>query len=531
MTRPLIPSPDPLIKTTHLSDEPKMTNPSSNNHRIAKNTVALYFRMLLTLAVSLFTSRVILDSLGVEDYGIYNLVGGFVTIFNIIRAGLLASTQRFITYDLGKGNIKVLKDTFSTCVIIFVFISLLIVIIAEAVGVWFIDNKLAIPEERMGAAHWVFQLSLATLVITLISYPYNALIIAHEHMKVFAYISIYEAFAKLAVAYALYVSPFDKLIIFAILLCVVQLTVRFFYNSYCLRNFEEAKVKWRVNRTKIKSILGFTGWEMFGSVANMGYTQGLNVLLGIFFNPVVNAARGIAVQVQSAIVGFVNSFQTAINPQITKSYASNNKGYMYYLIFAGSRFSYYLLFIFALPIFLEANQVLNIWLKTVPEYSVLFFRIIIIVSMIDAISNSVITSVEATGNIKKYQIIVGGILLMIVPVAYVVLKLGGEPYTVFLVHFVFSIIALIARLIMGHNIVGFRLSYFMRDVLLPIVMVSFISIIPPILVYSIMSESFLRLVLVILMSVISILLSVFFVGIKKEEKQMLISKVQSMMHK
>lgn len=503
-----------------------MSDNSANSKRIAKNALALYFRMFLTMAVGLFTSRVILDSLGVEDFGIYNLVGGFVAMFNIVRAGLLAATQRFITYDLGKGDKQELNRTFSTCVIIFLSLAILIVVLAELPGIWFVNNKLAIPEARLGAAHWVFQLSLITLIINLVSYPYNALIVAHEHMKAFAYISIFEAFAKLAVAYALYISSFDKLILYAILLCLIQVIVRMMYNGYCRKHFEESKVSWTVDWSKIKQIYSFTGWELFGSIAVMGYTQGLNVLLGMFFTPVVNAARGVAVQVQSVIVSFVSSFQTALNPQITKSFAKGDTSYNHKLLFTSSRFSFYLLFLIALPVILEAEELLDLWLVEVPEYTVTFFRLIILTTMIDAISNPIITAVEATGKIKIYQIVVGSILLMILPVAYVVLRLGGAPYSVFMVHVVMSSIAFIARLIMGSKQVGFKKSIFMREVLLPISMVIIASIIVPTLLHFNMCQGIVRLLVVGCVSVITTGASVFVIGLHASERQMAIGIVK-----
>lgn len=502
-----------------------MAEKSSNGKRIAKNTIALYFRMIITMVVGLFTSRVILDALGVEDYGIYNLVGGFVAMFNIFRAGLLAATQRFITYDLGKGDLKEVQKTFSTSMIIFISLSILIVILAEVGGIWFIENKLTIPFDRMPAAHWVFQFSLLTLVLNLICFPYNALIIAHERMKAFAYISIFDVLAKLVLTYLVYISPMDKLIFYAFLMCLIQLIDRLIYNLYCRRNFEESKLIWSIDRIKIKRIFAFTGWELFGSVAVIGYTQGLNLLLGMFFTPVVNAARGVAVQVQNVITGFVTNFQTALNPQITKSYAADERQYMFKLVFTSSRFSYFLLFFFALPLMLEADYLLNLWLVEVPEYTVAFFRLIIITTMIDAISNPIITAVEATGNIKVYQIVVGSLLLMILPVAYVVLRLGGAPYTVFMVHILFSFLAFCARLIMASRATGMPKREFVKSVLLPIIMVTSTSAIAPLCAYLFLDEGLLRFLVVGFVSVLCTLSSVYILGVRAEERTMINQKV------
>lgn len=497
-----------------------------NNERIAKNTLILYLRMLLMMLVGLYTSRVILDSLGIEDYGIYNLVGGFVSMFNIVRAGLLSATQRFISYDLGKGDMKELRNTFSTTIIIFLTLSVIIVLIAETVGIWFIDNKLTIPIERIPAAHWVFQFSIFTLVLNFISFPYNALIIAHEKMAVFAYISIFEVVAKLVVAFAIYISPYDKLIVYGALLCVVQLVIRLIYSIYCKRKFEEAYIEKTINWTKVKRIYAFTGWELFGSIAVIGYTQGLNILLGMFFTPVVNAARGIAVQVQNMIVGFITNFQMALNPQITKSYASGDKPYMIQLIFYSAKLSFFLLLVLSLPLSLEAEELLSLWLVEVPQYTVIFFRLIIVTTMIDAISNPIITSVEATGNIKKYQIVVGTILLMILPVSYIALKFGAAPYAVFIVHIVMSIIAFIARIIIGSRLVGFSCVNFISHTLLPIGGVIITSAMIPLVVHFALPSGVIRLLIVGCMSVLCVVVAMYFIGLQKYERELVRSYIK-----
>ena len=504
-----------------------MSANKGNGERIAKNTIALYFRMIFTMAVGLFTSRVILDALGIENYGIYNLVGGFIAMFNIFRAGLVAATQRFITYDLGKGNVKEVQRTFSNCMIIFLMVSAVIVVVAEIFGIWFIENKLTIPADRMYAAHWAFQFSLFTLILNVISFPYSALIIAHERMKAFAYISIVEVVAKLLVAYAIYVSPFDKLIVYAFLLCFVQFVIRMIYNAYCIRNFPESKIEWIIDSKKIKKIYSFTGWELFGSVSVLAYTQGLNILLGMFFSPVINAARGVAVHVQSAITGFVTNFQTALNPQITKNYAMGNVDYMFKLVFISSRTSYYLLFLFALPLMLEADILLNLWLVEVPDYTVIFFRLIIITTMIDAISNPIITTVEATGNIRLYQVVVGGLLLMILPVSYISLKLGGAPYSVFIVHILFASLAFGARLIMARRATGLPIYLFFNSVMLRVFVVTLLSAAIPFALHIFLKEGIVRLFIVVPLSVIISVFVIYTIGLQSQERNMIKEKVVS----
>ena len=508
-----------------------MLQTSDNNKRIAKNTIFLYFRMLFLLGVGLFTSRVVLSSLGAQDYGIYNVVGGFISMFTIFNAGLTSATQRFITFDLGKGNLKELRDTFSTCVIIYMMIGLVILVVAEVGGVWFLENKLTIPTDRLYAARWVFQLSLITLIIGLVSTPYNALIVSYERMGAFAWISIYEALAKLAVAYQIYVTSYDKLIVYAVMLCIVQLSVRIIYNVYCNRNFKESKVIFNFNWAKIKKIYGFTGWAMFGGLASIGFTQGLNVLLNMFFNPVVNAARGVAVQVQNIINGFVLNFQTALNPQIIKSYAKGDTSYMFKLIFASSKFSFLLLFVMSLPVMLEAETLLGLWLKEVPQYTPLFFRLIIITTMIDGISNPFMRAVDATGNIKKYQIIVGGILLMIVPVSYVVLRLGGAPYSVFIVHICMSFLAFLMRLYLVRKLINYSIMMYWKNVLSRLIVVVIISVVFSLFVRAKMEPSLIRLIVVSLFSASAVLLLSYNIALLPNERALLKNKFQSIIQK
>lgn len=295
-----------------------MSDTSANNKRIAKNTLMLYIRMLFTMAVSLFTSRVVLNTLGVEDYGIQNVVGGVISMFTFINGGMVSSTQRYLNFEIVKGNADRLRSVFNTALQIHALIALVIIILGETVGLWFLLEKLVIPEERMTAAMWVYQCSIIACAVNILSVPYNADIIAHEKMSAFAYISILDVTLKLVIVYLLVVSPIDKLIAYAILTLLVQLLIRYVYTRYCNKHFQESFVEWRFNKPLFKEMLSFAGWSFLGNLAAILYTQGLNMMLNIFFGPVVNAARGIAVQVQSAVHQFVSGFQTALNPQITK---------------------------------------------------------------------------------------------------------------------------------------------------------------------------------------------------------------------
>ena len=494
-------------------------NNIGNNKRIAKNTLLLYFRMLFLMAISLFTSRVNLHSLGVENFGIYNVVGGVVAMFSMFSGALSVSISRNITYELGTGDKKKLSDVFSTAINIQVGLAIIIVLLAEVIGVWFLNNKMVIPADRMDAANWVMQFSILTFAINLISVPYNADIIAHEKMSAFAYISILEAVLKLGVAYALYISPVDKLILFAGLLAGVSILLRSIYGIYCNRHFEESKYHFVFKREILKQMLGFAGWSMFGLVAYTGYTYGLNVLLNLFFGPVVNAARGITVQVQTAIQGFSHNFQMAINPQIIKNYATSNMKRMHTLIYASSKYCYFLLLFFAIPIILEAPLLLKLWLGIVPAHTVNFLRLIMMIITFDSLGSSISTAQQATGKIKVYQIVVGGIMLAIVPVAYVWLKLGGSPESVYIVYFFACVLAHVSRLLIIRGMINLSIRNYAKEVLVPIVLVSVIAFIPPAITYKTIEETILSFFVVCTISVISVTISVWFFGLKRNEKK------------
>ena len=454
-----------------------MPDNTLSNKRIAKNTLLLYGRMFLIMAVSLFTSRVVLNTLGVEDYGIYNVVGGVVTMFAFLNGALLTSTQRYLTFEIGKGDYVQLKRVFTASIQIHAILSFFIVLFAETVGLWFFYNKMIIPVERMNAAMWVFQLSLVTLVIQVMSAPYNSVIIAHERMGVFATISIIEVVSKLLIVYLLLLIGGDKLIIYAILIATLQVVIRIIYTSYCKKHFEETTFTREFNRTLIKEMGQFAGWNIIGDLAGTLYRTGLNLLLNVFFGPVVNAARGIAVQVESATAQFSTNFLVAVNPQITKLYAQNNLQEMHKLIFRASKFTCYLLLIISLPVAMETETILTLWLKIVPDYTVQFVQILLTILIIDAMARPLMTAAAATGDVKKYQTIIGGILLSIVPIAYIVLKMGGEPISVYFVHLIIYFVAFIVRLVIIRPMIKLSIREFFASVFLPCGAVSALSFI------------------------------------------------------
>ncbi len=501
-----------------------MSDTSSANKRIAKNTLVLYVRMLFTMGISLFTSRVILQTLGVEDYGISSVVGGVISMFTFINAAMVSSTQRYLNFELVRGDANQLRSVFSTSLLIHALIALAIIVLSETVGLWFLNEKLVIPEARMTAAMWVYQCSILSCAVSIMSTPYNAVIVAHEKMSAFAYISILDVSLKLLVVYLLVVLPFDKLIILAILNLLVQLFIRYIYTLYCHRHFPESYFQFRFNKTLFKEMFGFAGWSFWGNLAAILYTQGLNMMLNIFFGPIVNAARGIAVQVQSAVQQFVGGFQTALNPQITKNYASNNLPQMHSLMFRSARFSFLLLFFLSLPVLMETNFILTLWLKTVPDDAVIFTQIMICISLIYTTANPCIIANQATGKVKIYQMVVGGILLLILPISYVVLKLGAPAYSVFIVHFCIESLAQFSRMYMLRKLIHLPLWQYMKNIYIPIVGTVVIAIILPLVVRMQVAEGWLRFLAVGFTCVLSVGASSYFIGFTKQERVFFLDK-------
>lgn len=437
-----------------------------NNKRIAKNTLLLYFRMLLTMGVGLYTSRVILDTLGVENFGTYNAVAGVVALFSMLSGALSSAISRFFTFELGKGNKERLRIVFSSAITIQIFFSFIIVVLAESIGIWFLNAKMSIPEHSVWAANWVFQLSLVTFCINLVSVPYNAAIIAHERMSAFAYVSIFEALGKLGIAWAILLSPMDKLVFYSVLMMLLPLLIRCIYGVYCKKHFDECHFKFIFESDVLKKMFGFAGWNTLGQIAYVFNTQGINLLINLFFGVGLNAARGIAVQVDNIVNTFLNNFIIALNPQITKSYASGNLSYMMKLVEAGAKLGFYLTMVLVVPLFFQSDFLLRLWLKEVPDCTSIFVRLILLYTLIQSLSQTLFTSLLATGDIKKYQISVGGMLILVLPVTYVLYKMGLGPEYCYYTLIIFAMICLWIRLILLKMMIGLSISSFVKNVLL-----------------------------------------------------------------
>lgn len=503
-----------------------MTNTSTNNKRIAKNTLLLYFRMLFMMSVSLYTSRVVLNTLGVVDYGINNVVGGVIAMLGFLTGSLGAASSRYITYDLGKGDMAVMKRTFGNILSIHFILAGIVLVVGETLGLWFMSTQLQIPSERMTAAMWVYQFSIFSSILAVISVPYNATIIAHEKMSAFAYISIVDAVLKLLIVYLLLVIPYDKLIVYAILFFCIQAFDRIVYGVYCSRHFEETRTRPSYDGKLFREIFAFAGWTMNGNLAVIGYTQGLNILLNMFFGPAINAARGIAVQVQGVCQQFCSNFQMALNPQLTKSYAQGDLKDMHRLLVKSSKFSFYILFFIVLPLMLEAGFVLKVWLGIVPEHTVTFLRLILIVGLLYTLSNPILVSVHATGKLKRFQIIEGSMLLSIVPIAYILLKFFGiRPEYVFVVHIIVELFTQYARLRIVLPMISMQLSDYVKNVINPILKVLILSPIIPLVVYSVMQQSVLKFFMVCFICVICMSVVIYFIGCTNHERQFFRKKI------
>lgn len=486
--------------------------------------------MIVTMIISLYTSRVVLTNLGVEDYGIYNVVGGVVATFSVISGSLSAAISRFLTYELGKNDSSRLRLIFSTSVNIQIAMSLLIVLLAETIGLWFLNSEMVISNNRINAANWVFHCSIVSFVFNLVSIPYNASIIAHEKMSAFAYVSILEVVLKLLIVYVIVISPFDKLQSYAILLMLVSIIIRIVYQVYCSSRFEECQYQFVYDKKVLKQMTNFAGWNFIGASAGVLRTQGVNVLLNIFYGAGVNAARGISVQVNTAITSFANNFMTALNPQITKSYASGDFDYMHKLLFQGARLSFYLLLIPSLPIIIEAETILTIWLKLVPMHSVEFVQLILIFAMCEAISGPLIVAMLATGNIKKYQLIIGGTNLLNLPLSYLLLKVfnfQNFPEITMIVAIILSVVCLLQRLWLMREMINLNSFLFFKEVVLKVLVVSVLSMIIPTIIHNFLSINLLYSFGNIIICVFCTLIVVYYCGCSSNERLFILKKIKS----
>ena len=508
-----------------------MSDNSSSNKLVAKNTLLLYLRQFLILAISLYTSRIVLDTLGVSDYGIYNVVGSVVTMFVFIRSAMGNATNRYIAYAIGKNEENDLKRIFSTCLYVHFILAFIIVLLSEIAGLWLLYNKLEIPPDRMTAAFWVMQFSIITCAVGVLCVPYDADIIAHEKMGAFAFLSIVDVTMKLLLVFLLKIIPYDKLIFYGLFLLLVQLLNRVIYGVYCWRKFPETRHANQKDKALIKEMFGFAGWNLIGNIASIVCAPVINVLLNIFFGPIVNAARGVAVQVQGAVKSFISNFQLAVIPQITKNYAAGNLERMRTLIISSSKLSYYLFLLMALPLFIEAKQILSLWLVEVPEHTISFMRLILLIMLVESWEQPLHTANLATGKIKNFQIIKGLTLLMSIPISYLALKLGAKSEVVFIIQILVTFFSLFIQLFLIRTQIALSLRKYYLEVFGRTFVVTIVSSVLPFFCFFRLSEGIANLMLIVCVSTISVGLSVFYIGLRINEKKIILSMVKSFLLK
>ena len=480
---------------------------SDNNKRIAKNTLLLYFRMLITMLVSLYTSRVVLQTLGISDYGLYNVVGGVVTMFTFINGTLASGTQRFLTFELGTNNKEKLHRVFNTAMALHGLLALVLFLLVETIGLWFLYNKMNIEAGRMDAAFWVFQFSCITMLINVIQVPYMSSIISHEKMDIYAYMSIFDVVMNL----------------FLVVNCISALI----YNMYCRRHYEECKFSRALDKKIFKEMMNFSGWNIFGCASVTFQGEGVNILLNMFFGTIVNAARGIAFQVNGIVMQFVNNFQMAVNPQIVKHYAAGETDLMIKLSTVNSKLAAFLLLFILVPLFIELEFVLHIWLGEYPAYAPIFLRIILIQSVIQTMTRPVVMMIHAVGKMKLVNLTSGGALLMILPVSYVLLKLGASPVTVFMVNVIPWFLETFFDLLCLKKYIGLSLLPFYKSVYCRVFPIGALMSVLPYTTYYMMSDGWLRFISVGIVSVLSSSLLIYFLGLDKNMRAFVINKIRS----
>lgn len=478
----------------------------------------LYFRMLLTLVIGLYTSRIVLQTLGVSDYGLYNVVGGIITLFTFLNGTLASGTQRFLSFALGEGNIQKMKNVFSTALYLHVLFAILILVISEIVGLVLLYNEMQIPDGRMNAAFWVFQFSVMATMVNIIQVPYMASLIAHEKMDIYAYVSIYDVTMKLVIVYLIQVVEFDKLILYAFLLFIVHISTALFYNLYCQRKYEEVRMINRPDKGTFKEIASFSGWNVFGCASVAFQGQGVNILLNIFLGTVVNAARGIAFQVNNIIMQFVNNFQTAVNPQIVKLFAAGNKSEMIKLMINNSKFAGYLLLIIAIPVFIELEFVLEIWLGEYPDYTPIFLRIIIIQSLVQTMTRPIVMGLHATGRMKMPNLTSGIILLMILPVSYLLLWLDFSPVLIFVVNVIPWVLETLIDSYWLYKYIDFPIGRFYKEVYGRVFSLSILMFSVPYSIYRMLELGWISFFAVCVTSVFCSMICIAYLGITKEQR-------------
>ena len=495
-----------------------MTEISSNNKRIAKNTVMLYIRMLLSTVVSLYTSRVVLQVLGVEDYGIYGVVGGVVAMFSFLNSTMAGATSRFLTFEMGKGDKERLKDIFSSALIIHVGIALLVLILAETVGLWFLNNKLVIPEGRMGAAHWVYQCSILSTIFGITQVPYNALIISHERMGIYAYIEILNVSLKLLIVFLLTIFTIDKLKVYVVLVLTVSIIIRMIYRIYCMRNFSESHFSFTFKKDILKPMLSFSGWDFYGNMCVIVRKQGTNFLINNFFGVIANTASSIATTVSGVVSGFASNIIIAFRPRIIQSYSQGNWNEMQIMINNAIKFSALFLNMLTIPFLFETSFIIQLWLGQVPQYVEPLIRLTLIANCVENINSIIVIGIHATGRIKRISFLTGTLFLLTIPISFFLLRLGCNVETVYIVNVLSNIFIVSLNLwIIKKQIDNINILSIIKVIVLSM-LITLLSVILILFIYKSMDEGFIRLIAISICDLITMLLFTYILGLDRKQR-------------
>lgn len=499
-----------------------MAGEQSDSRRLAKNTLVLYLRTLVIMIVGLYTSRVLLKALGIDNYGIYNVIGGFVGMFSIISGSLVATTQRYLNVEIGKGDKGDTKKVFGVIFGIHFLLAVAMVLLFETVGLWFLNYKLTIPPDRIFAANWVYQLSVLTAVLTLFSTPYIGMIVSYERMKAFAFISLQDALLKLLICYLLYLIPYDRLIVYATLFWIVIMWDQCIYVFYSRKNFKDARITVVKEKEMYRSMFGFAGLNFIGSCSYILSTQGVNVILNMFFGVVVNAARAIGVQIQGAVSRFVGDFMTALNPQITKEYAADNRQESCKLVFRGAKFGFYITLVLTIPIYIYCKEILKIWLDNYPAYTETFVKYTLISFLVSVIAQPFVTLLLATGNLRKTTWWIGGTRLLVLPLIYVCFKIWNDPVWAYIIVLIMDIALTFMRIYILNDITGINLfKSFLTGLLPKISLVSIGCIAVSYAIRLLCGDTFIWIAGYSITSVLLSIAIIFTIGLTKSERNSL----------
>lgn len=504
----------------------------SNSSRLAKNTIVLYIRTLVIMVIGLYTSRVLLQALGIDNYGIYNVIGGFVGMFSVISGTLVATTQRYLNVEIGKGEKGDTKKIFGVIFGIHLGLALVMVLLFETVGLWFLNYKLNIPPVRMYAANWVYQLSVLSAVLSLFSTPYIGVIVSYERMKAFAFISLQDAILKLIICYLLYIIPYDKLIVYATMFWIIVMWDQCIYVIYCRKNFKDARVSLVREKALYRSIFGFAGLNFIGSFSYILSTQGVNVILNLFFGVGVNAARAIAVQVQGAMGRFSSDFMTALNPQITKEYAAGDKLKSRQLSFRGSKFGFFITLVLAIPVIVYCKVIMYYWLHDYPDYTVAFVRLTLLSFLISVISQPLVTLLLASGHLKKTTWWIGGTRLMVLPLVYVCFKVWNSPIFAYVVVISMDTVLMFVRMRILETVTGMSiLSVFLRTVLPHILSVTIVASLVAVILRLPFGDSFISIVVYSILCVLITSGIILLIGFNMNERSYVLNMVRNKVSK